>query len=355
MSDADFLKRRFPILSRRLRRVGLADLPTPVKTVQISVNSKPRPLSVKYDNLTGSIYGGNKVRKLEYIFPRVNDRHCLRVATFGAVGSNHALATALYAREVGLECTCFLSHQAQTPMVAPTLNAHIRNGTELVRYGGAYQNRLAILRETLWGRHTWVIPMGGSSWLGTVGFVAAGLELCEQIENGEIEMPDRLFVGTGTMGTAVGLALGVALAGMNIEINAVRVSDRSIMNGSAMRTLLRKTITMMRLLDDSIPRNLEAMTDIRIRNGFYGPGYAQGTEATDEAIQFAQDQLGLTLETTYTGKTMAALLADLRDPETENLKSLYWHTYNSAPIDGSSEKPLDRSAVPEQFRRYFTG
>jgi len=277
----------------------------------------------------------------------------MRVATFGAVGSNHALATALYAREVGLECTCFLSHQAQTPMVAPTLNAHIRNGTELVRYGGTYQNRLTILREALWGRHTWVIPMGGSSWLGTVGFVAAGLELCEQIKNGEIELPDKLFVGTGTMGTAVGLALGIALAGEKIEINAVRVSDRLIMNSAAMRILLRKTIAMMRALDDSIPTDLEAATNIRIRDGFYGPGYAQGTAATDEAIKFAHDQLGLTLETTYTGKTMAALLTDMRNPEMGNLKFLYWHTYNSVDFGLSPDKPLDSNALPDQFLKYF--
>ena len=150
MSEIDFLKQKHPILSRRLQRIKLADLPTPVKTTEVQVDSRPHALSIKYDNLTGSLYGGNKVRKLEYIFPRVSERHCLRVATFGAVGSNHALATALYASEVGLECTCFLSHQAQTPMVAPTLNAHILNGTELVRYGGAYRSRLAILRETLW-------------------------------------------------------------------------------------------------------------------------------------------------------------------------------------------------------------
>ena len=353
MSESDFLKRQLPVLSRRLRRVPLADLPTPVETVDIHINSETRKLSIKYDNLTGSLYGGNKVRKLEYIFPRVDDKHCLRVATFGAVGSNHALATALYAREVGLECTCFLSHQAKTSMIGPTLNAHIRNGTELVRFGGAYRNRLATLRETLWGRHTWVIPMGGSSWLGTVGFVAAGLELCEQIRNGELALPDKLYVGTGTMGTAVGLALGIALGGLNIEVNAVRVSDQSIMNSTAMQKLLHKTVSMMRMLDDSIPRGIAARTNLRVRNSFYGPGYAQGTQATQEAVGFAETQLGLTLETTYTGKTMAALLADMRDPMQQNLKHLYWHTYNSAPLGELPHQPLDDSALPQQFLKYF--
>jgi D-cysteine desulfhydrase len=155
------------------------------------------------------------------------------------------------------------------------------------------------------------------------------------------------------MGTAVGLALGIALAGEKIEINAVRVSDRLIMNSAAMRILLRKTIAMMRALDDSIPTDLEAATNIRIRDGFYGPGYAQGTAATDEAIKFAHDQLGLTLETTYTGKTMAALLTDMRNPEMGNLKFLYWHTYNSVDFGLSPDKPLDSNALPDQFLKYF--
>jgi len=353
MSKPDFLAQHFPMLSQRLRRVELADLPTPVKTVDVQISSDPRTVAVKYDNLTGSVYGGNKVRKLEFIFARVKDRHCLRVATFGAVGSNHALATALYAKAVGLECTCFLSHQAKTSTIGRTINAHVRNGTELVRYGGGYQKRLSTLRDALWGRHTWVIPMGGSSWLGTVGFVAAGLELGEQVRNGEIDEPDKLYVGTGTMGTAVGLAIGIALAGMTIEVNAVRVSDKSIMNPAAMRLLLRKTIAMMRLADSSIPSNIEARTNIRIRNSFYGPGYAQGTDATTEAINFARDQLGLELETTYTGKTMAALLADMRDPAQRQLRFMYWHTFNSATINESTDQPLDSNAIPEQFLKYF--
>jgi 1-aminocyclopropane-1-carboxylate deaminase/D-cysteine desulfhydrase-like pyridoxal-dependent ACC family enzyme len=139
----------------------LASLPTPVREVAVQLDSGERKLSVKYDDQTGVIYGGNKVRKLEYIFPRARDKKCGRLATFGAVGSNSALATALYARQAGFDCTCFLMHQAKTEQIPATLNMHIQNGTELVRYGGAYNKRVQTLRDNLWGRHAWVIPMGG--------------------------------------------------------------------------------------------------------------------------------------------------------------------------------------------------
>jgi 1-aminocyclopropane-1-carboxylate deaminase/D-cysteine desulfhydrase-like pyridoxal-dependent ACC family enzyme len=224
----------------------LASLPTPVREVAVQLDSGERKLSVKYDDQTGVIYGGNKVRKLEYIFPRARDKKCGRLATFGAVGSNSALATALYARQAGFDCTCFLMHQAKTEQIPATLNMHIQNGTELVRYGGAYNKRVQTLRDNLWGRHAWVIPMGGSSWRGTVGFVAAGLELAEQVAAGEIPRPDRIYVGTGTMGTAVGMALGLAIAEFDTEVHAVRASVTEITNEHLMQNLADKTVMMMR-------------------------------------------------------------------------------------------------------------
>jgi D-cysteine desulfhydrase len=353
MPPPDILKEYLPNVADRLPREALATLPTPVRLHHIRFADTPGRISIKYDNLTGNVYGGNKVRKLEYIFPLARKKRCLRIATFGAAGSNHALATALYARQSGFECTCFLARQATTPLVAATLNQHLLNGTELVHYGGDYRTRIKTLREHLWGRHAWVIPMGGSSWLGTVGFVAAGLELAAQIAGGEIPLPDRLYVGAGTMGTAVGIALGLSLAGLHTEVHAVRVSDVSIMNQRALDTLLKKTARMLRRVDSSVPEDLATRTRIRIRDEFFGPGYAQGTEATARAIAYARDAFDLNLETTYTGKVMSALLDDWRDITSGNLNVLYWHTYNSVLFDVPDDTPVDALAMPEEFLRYF--
>jgi 1-aminocyclopropane-1-carboxylate deaminase/D-cysteine desulfhydrase-like pyridoxal-dependent ACC family enzyme len=350
MPESDSLRSFCPVLASQLPRIPLATLPTAVGDLDVHFCGK-RSLSVKYDNLTGDLYGGNKVRKLEYIFARAKERGAQRIATFGAVGSNHALATALYAMKSGFRCTCFLSHQARTPEISTTLRKHLEIGTEIVRFGGAYHTRIRTLSRYLWNRRAWVIPMGGSSWLGTVGFVRAGLELAEQIRAGEVSQPERICVGSGTMGTAAGLALGLALAGVDCEVHAVRVSDLSIMNEEAFSRLVHKTALMMRLLDDSIPRDLADRTRVRIRHDFFGPGYARGTDATDEAIAFAADQLDLGLETTYTGKTMAALLADWRNG-TGDERVLYWHTYNSAPVEAPGLDELDLGGLPEEFLKY---
>jgi 1-aminocyclopropane-1-carboxylate deaminase/D-cysteine desulfhydrase-like pyridoxal-dependent ACC family enzyme len=353
MADTDYLSARFPNAGKTLRREKLADLPTPVADVPVDRASGRRTVSVKHDNLTGDLYGGNKVRKLEYLLRLACDKGCKRVATFGSAGSNHALATSLYARKLGLDCTCFLSHQARTPLAPATLNMHIRNGTELVRYGGTYATRIATLRENLWGRNAWVVPMGGSSWLGAVGFVNAGLELADQVACGSVSLPDRLYVATGTMGTAAGLAIGLALANLPTEVQAVRVSDPTVMNEKALHRLIGKTVSMLHRIDSSVPADLAGRVHIVVRHDYFAGGYAETNAATDAAVDFGNDHLGIKLETTYTGKAMAALLNDLDDASLEEKKFLFWNTYSSADLPVPNDKPLDEAALPEEFMRYF--
>ncbi|MDX1403935.1 MAG: pyridoxal-phosphate dependent enzyme [Woeseiaceae bacterium] len=354
MTNKDYLQEWFPVLAERLPRMRLASLPTPVRSFEIDLDGRKQKLSVKCDDLTGDIYGGNKVRKLEFIFPLAREKHCQRLATFGAVGSNSALATALYARQQGFACSCFLMHQAKTATIPATLNMHIRNGSELIRYGGPYQKRIQTLRDNLWGKNAWVVPMGGSSWRGTVGFVAAGLELAQQLANREVGKPDRIYVGTGTMGTAIGIALGLAIAELDIEVHAVRASMTDITNEKLLAKLCEKTVTMMRRFDASVPANLAGRTNIRIRHNFFGEGYAHTTPEADEAIAFAKQDLGIELDSTYTGKAMAALLKDLREPGVDENNMLFWNTYYAMPVTVPTDHVLDEQALPEEFLRYFS-
>jgi D-cysteine desulfhydrase len=353
MTDTDYLSARFPTAGKSLKREIFANLPTPVVDVLVDHASGQRSISVKHDNLTGDLYGGNKVRKLEYLLKHAEEKHCKCIATFGSAGSNHALATALYSRELGLDCICFLSHQAKTPMAPVTLNMHIKNGTDLVRYGGSYAKRIATLREHLWNKDAWVVPMGGSSWLGAIGFVNAGLELADQVASGIVSVPDRIYVATGTMGTAAGLAIGLALADLPTEVQAVRVSDPLIMNEPALGRLINKTALMMRRADPDIPADLASRVHVVVRHDFFAGGYAMTNDETDAAIAFGKDQLDIKLETTYSGKAMAALLSDLHDARYADQKFMYWNTYSSAEMPVPHDKPLDRAALPAEFIRYF--
>jgi 1-aminocyclopropane-1-carboxylate deaminase/D-cysteine desulfhydrase-like pyridoxal-dependent ACC family enzyme len=343
---------RLPSIEHLLGKESLAHLPTPVREYRCDLAGSRHRLSVKLDNLTGDVYGGNKVRKLEYILHRAREKNCERVATFGTVASHHALATSLYAKRLGFPCICFLSHQVPSPAASRTLRLHLQIGTSLVRYGGPYKKRLHTLRQHLWGRNPWVVPIGGTSWLGAFAYVCAGLELAAQVAEGLVPPPDRLYVAAGTMGTAAGLALGLALAGMGTEVQAIRVSDTSICNESDLKILLDKTARMMHRLDRALPRDLGEQANITLRHEFFAGGYARTDDETDAAIRFATDELDLELEGTYTGKAMAAVIRDLPAAENSKRNFLFWNTFNSVPLAIDESAPVDTAALPGEFLRY---
>lgn len=350
---SDRLSVRLPRLAAKYPPVLLATLPTPVTAHELRIASALHPLAVKHDELSGPVYGGNKVRKLEYLLQWALERGATRVATYGAAGSNHALATALYARRTGLDCTCLLSQQPVRPGIDRKLLAHQLNGTEIIRFGGSRSARVALQRRCLQGRNLALIPMGGSNWRGILGFVSAALELTEQCRSGAIAVPGEVYVATGTLGTAAGLALGFALAGLDLEVRAIRVTDSRFANAAALRRLLQKTAALMRRYDESVPADLADRCRIVLRGEFFGQGYGVSDAATERAIALAAAQLGVTLEPTYSGKAMAALCHDLRAGTA--VRPLFWNTANAVPLDLPAEARPDFTRLPADFARYFEG
>ena len=347
----DFLAEAYPELGRKLPKLHLADLPTPLTTHELTTPSDAQQITVKHDERTSSLYGGNKVRKLEYLLKRAVDRGARRVATFGSVGSHHALATAIHARALGLDCTCFLAHQKRVPGIAGTLNMHLALGTEIVRYGGDIDAR-DCLRRHLHGRNAWVIPLGGSNWLGAVGYVVAALELDAQLAGAGLPPPTRIYVANGTMATAAGLALGLAAAGRDIDVHAVRVADNRYANPARLSRLVARTAALLGRLDASFDPGLARRARIVWRDDFFAGGYAVSDAATEAAIGFAATHFGLALDGTYTGKACAALRADLESADGER-DVLYWHTLSSAVLPVDDRRPPEAGALPAEFLRYF--
>lgn len=347
----NLLAQDFPVIGKRLPIIELCQLPTPVSRHDVRVNQRHRQIIVKHDDVSGAHYGGNKVRKLEYLLARARIRNARRIATFGAVGSNHAVATALYAGIAGFECTCFLSHQSLKPGLGKALRFHQQHGTEIIQLKATRAERIALYRQYLQGRDVSVIPFGGSSWLGSVGFVNAGLELAVQIRAGDIPCPSRIYVALGTTGTAVGLALGLALAGIDTEVQAIRVTDPLYASADAARHLLLKCASMLRHYDASIPDDLASRARLVCRDEFVGSGYGKSNAITEAAIKFAAQQLNLALESTYTGKALAGLLADLETTDIDDV--MFWNTCNSRPLAIDDSLPPNFDVMPRAFERYF--
>ena len=347
----DPLAAAFPRIGEYLPKLSIASLPTPVSVQSLSFEHACIDVAVKHDDVTSTLYGGNKVRKLEYLLQRAIDRGARRVATFGAAGSNHALATAMHANEAGLECTCFLSQQKATPNVGRTLNMHRKLGTEIVRWGGGI-DQVALFRKHLQGRGAWVVPLGGTCWLGAIGFVAAAFELAQQIEAGLLPRPERIYIACGTTGSAAGLALGLAAAELDICVEAIQVADNPFASEWKMHRLMAKTQFILNRMDPAFVAD-GWRERITWRDEFLAGGYARVDEATAQAVDVAKAQLGLSLETTYTGKALAALLHDLQRADYDGAPYLFWNTYNSAALPVGPERPSSLGNIPEDFEHYF--
>ena len=200
---------------------------------------------------------------------------------------------------------------------------------------------------------TAIVQSSSAVTVATIGFVNAGLELADQVNAGTLAAPDRVYVANGTMATAAGLALGFALAGLGAEVQAVRVTHDFVSNPDAMRRLIAKTALLLRRLDPAIPAGLADSVRLRCRDEFFGSGYAHTTPAADRAVAVAREELGLELETTYTGKALAALLDDLDRPEFASQTMLFWNTFNSRPLAAGETGAAARTRLPDEFLRYF--
>lgn len=346
-----YLEQDYPPLNR-LPREFLGDFPTPLERRQTGL----LPLWVKRDDLTHAVYGGNKLRKLEYSFGQAIARGHRAVATFGAAGSNHALATAVHAAALGLHCTCLLGTQPGSPGVRRTLNRHLELGTELVPWGGSRADRLALYRRLFRGpdaaHRPWIIPIGGSTWHGTVGYVNAAFELAAQVRAGIAPQPDFVYLPLGTMGTVAGLAAGLAAAGLATRVVAVRVVIEQIADEARTRRLGAKTTTLLHRLDPAFPAIAEDGMNLEVRDEFLGEGYAMPTDAARAAVDWAGAELGLALETTYSGKALSALLADAAAGRLDGRTVLFWNTYSSASTTAPDDHPI-RPGLPEPLARYF--
>lgn len=329
------LFKAFPKLAEKLSWLPLANLPTPVEPMRkLAEELDEDDLFIKRDDLSGEVYGGNKVRKLEFLLAEARDREADAVMTFGTAGSNHCLATAVYARSLGMDAISILSPQTNSASIGRNLLMGYHVGAELHHYhsepaaqrGAAWQTARR-LGDGKKAPH--IIRRGGSSPLGTVGFVNAGLELAEQIHAGELPKPDRLYVPMGTMGTAVGLALGLTAAGLSTKVIAVRVVDTQYGSEEGFNKLFDSTATMLNKLDENFPKLRWVDANVEFRHDQYGGKYALFTEAGIEAVTMLKSTEGIQLEGTYTGKAMAALIADSLAGNLEGRRILFWNTYNS--------------------------
>jgi len=352
------LFRAFPRLELALPRVALADLPTPVQKLERLGEVMGHPeLYIKRDDLSGKAYGGNKVRKLEFLLGEALRKGAKEVMTFGCAGSNHATATAIYAQHLGLRSISMLLPQPNARSVRRNLLMSYRHGAELHVYDDRRKLSRGVARELLrhalrTGKVPYVIPPGGSSPLGAVGYVNAAFELAEQIARGQLPEPDVLYVAAGTTGTSVGLMVGLKAAGLKTLVALIRVTGEQFVNIPKTLELLSRTGTLLHQADTLFPALPFRAADIVLRHDFYGQEYALYTEQSVDAMRLLKRIEGISLEGTYTGKACAALIHDVRQASLGDKVVLFWNTYNSRDFSDLIAG-MDYHDLPQACHRYF--
>jgi len=351
---------RFPGLGASLPRLALGAFPTPV-TPLLGLGDAlgADQLYMKRDDSSGEAYGGNKVRKLEFLLAEALRRNAKAVITFGCVGSNHALATAIYAKRLGLKCVSMLLPQPNAHSVRRNLLRGHNAGAELHYYKNAGRLGAGLACQYLHHalkakKRPYVIPAGGSCPVGVVGFVNAAFELADQVAAGQLPEPDVLYVAAGTTGTAVGLMLGLKAAGLKTRVAAVRVTPEMLVNPRRMLKLLRGTNALLRKHDPSFPAVAftEETIAASILHGFFGQEYALYTEEAMQAVDLIEQTEGITLEGTYTGKACAALIAHVRRRGDPDEVVLFWNTYSSTDFP-SEIAQADYHDLPPTLHRWF--
>jgi D-cysteine desulfhydrase len=354
---------RFPGLGERLPIASLGAWPTPVEELDglaAALGRKGVPLFVKRDDRSSVVYGGNKVRAIEMFFGEALSKGLPRIVAIGAYGSNHALATVLHAPRVGLSPDVALFPQPASRTAALGLAVTVTHAAHVtdVFHWSTLPIRIAALKRRARRPDdaALVMPPGGSSPLGALGYVLAGFELAEQVSAGMLPEPRRVFVGVGSNATAAGLLVGFALAaraGLGWKrppgLVAVRVTPWPVTSRLRILSLAQEASRLFaeRARDPSaLVEARELAPFLEVEGRFLGGGYGRPTAEGLAAIELF-DNLGLfALDTTYSSKVVSAFIAAVRRDEPGPL--LYWSTRSTAPLPNVVRRRLERAPLRMQ-------
>jgi D-cysteine desulfhydrase len=335
--------------------VSVINSPTPIHKMEQTSKTLKRDIWVKRDDLTHTIYGGNKPRKYEFVFADILEKGKKTIVTLGGIGTNHGLATAVTARDFGLSTHLFVLEQPLSEGVRENLLCHHFFGAKLHLMRNPFHRKLAMKIKLMLDNSSYFVTLGASSPLGTLGFVNAAFELKEQIEKNLIPELDKLFVTVGSLATCAGLVLGLELAQVKTKVVGIGVTDPSRSSKQRTLELAKKALVIMRNKDASIPNVSEKLENrLVIDHSYFGGQYGASTKEALEAIEMAKRD-ELKLEHTYTGKTFGGLIDYCqKNKVTKDEFALFWNSKSSADMSPHLSKTKYQD-LPKEFHKFFDG
>ena len=287
-------------------------------------------LFIKRDDYTGTGFGSNKLRKLDYAMARELERGTTAVVTIAGERSNHARVTAAVCAKLGLRCLLVLNKATDDlypeGLVPASRFVYELFGAEL-RWVGSREERepaaLDLVEELqAAGEKASYLPLGVSFPLGALGFVRAVREVMDQFAKLDV-YPSHIFHASTSGGTQAGMIVGCELFGKTkVKIVGVSPDDPSEDVSKRVSEIANGICKLL-----GAPVSDIRVDEVNVLDGFIGPGYGIETTESKDALQLLARTEGIILDPTYTAKTMAALLDWIAKANlTESDTVLFWHT-----------------------------
>ncbi len=319
----------------RFPRVRLAHLPTPLEPMERLSGVLGVDLWIKRDDCTGLSTGGNKTRKLEFLMGEALAQGADMVMTQGATQTNHGRQTAAAAARLGLKCHLLLEDRTGYNNASYNHNGnvlldHLHGATTEKFPGGhdmAAEMERAAERKRAGGHNVYVIPGGGSTPTGALGYVNGAMELVSQANDAGIRI-DRVVHATGSSGTQAGLVTG--LCAMNAGIPVLGIGTRAPQPKQEQMVYDLACRTAGHLGCAGVVRREDIVAD----TGYVGDGYGLPTDSGTEAIRMFAELEGILLDPCYSAKGAAGLIDLARKGAFAGERVVFLHTGGAAALGG---------------------
>ncbi len=303
------------------KKEPLGIFPTPLQHIQSSSKSG---FWVKNEGASHRLYGGNKVRKLEYLFALAKHKKSQRLVVWGDTTSHTVEAVVILGAECDFTIDVVVYPEHQLINSLSKQNNFAQTHTNVYQTNHFLSAFLLAKLKSLRPNSTY-IPLGATTDYSTLGYVYAACEFVEQWQKQRLEWPKMIYLAMGSGGSVAGLAVGIALMDIPVKLNAVQTVDAAITNKRTLQKQISGVLNILGLKNIKAKPIIES--HINIDNRFLGKGYGDLTEDSADAVAKAHDY-GLELEQVHTGKVMAAILRDLIPGHQNDI--LYWHTHDNS-------------------------
>jgi D-cysteine desulfhydrase family pyridoxal phosphate-dependent enzyme len=284
-----------------ISRLHFAHLPTPVEELRRLREALDGPrLLIKRDDQTGLAFGGNKTRKLEFLVAEARDQGAKTLVSGGALQSNHCRQTAAAAARFGFKCILVLTGERPKQPSANLLLDELF-GAEIIHVADR-EDRDRILQETFnqaaeKGMRPYLVPYGGSSPTGALGYAFAMKELMEQ----DLQA-DWIVFATSSGGTHAGLLLGQRVFGYKGKVLGISVDESE-------NWLKEHVSDLASLTSEKLGERIEFTPGEVLADASHcSAGYGVLTEPEREAIRLFATCEGLLLDPVYTGRAAAGMI-----------------------------------------------